>query len=212
MGVEINGREAADMRMLCDMLVRWNRKINLTAIKAEDEIITKHLADSLSLINPLRRLLGPGEHNIIDVGTGAGFPGLVLWIMGAGNITLLDSVGKRFAFIEEFIGAVGASGGRGVSLVQMRAEQAGKTPMHSGAYDAAVARAVAELKTLCGYCLDLVRKGGYLFAMKGPKAEAELSEAKKEMGARGAYLSEIIDVNLRGGINHKIIAIKKDDL
>ena len=173
-----------------NLLLEWNEKINLTAIKNPDEIVVKHFIDSLSLL----KIIHPKENEcLIDVGTGAGFPGMVIKILRPDlNVTLLDGHAKRFIFLEDLQSKIGIK----TENLHMRAELAAKDKKYREAFDYATARAVARLNTLSEYCLPFVKKGGKFIAMKGPGAEEELLDAKKSISILGGEEPTLINEEL----------------
>ena len=173
-----------------NLLLEWNEKINLTAIKNPDEIVVKHFIDSLSLL----KIIHPKENEcLIDVGTGAGFPGMVIKILRPDlNVTLLDGHAKRFIFLEDLQSKIGIK----TENLHMRAELAAKDKKYREAFDYATARAVARLNTLSEYCLPFVKKGGKFIAMKGPGAEEELFDAKKAISILGGEEPTLIKEEL----------------
>jgi 16S rRNA (guanine527-N7)-methyltransferase len=174
-------------------LIEWNSKFNLTAVRDPASILTKHFLDSFSCTlawgsQPPRRL--------IDVGTGAGFPGIPLRILYPGlKLTLVESVGKKAMFCEHIVRLLGLDG---VEVIKGRAEDVGCAPEHRERYDWAVARAVANLPVLCEYLLPLVRIGGTALAMKGESGPAEAQSAEKAMKMLGGKLKQVIPVDLPG--------------
>ena len=174
-------------------LLDWNQKFNLTAIRDVESIRTKHFLDSFSCVlawgaNPPRRL--------VDVGTGAGFPGLPLKILyPAMQLTLIESIGKKVKFCEHIIRTLGLSQ---VEVLRGRAEEIGQTREHREKYDWGVARAVANLSVLCEYLLPLTKIGGKMIAQKGETATAEAESAKGVMKLLGGQLEQVMRVNLPG--------------
>jgi len=165
--------------------------MNLTAIEEDQEIIVKHFLDSLTALNALK--LEDGMR-LIDVGTGAGFPGVPLKICYPKiQLTLLDSLNKRINFLQELCQLLGLEK---VEFIHGRAEDYGKNPEYRESFDYVVSRAVAELGILGEYCLPLVRKGGYFLALKGPLAEEELEKGKKALQILGGKVEEIISLHL----------------
>ena len=186
-------------RLLCD----WNEKINLTAITAPEEIVIKHFADSLSL---LQTASFPQNAAVIDVGTGAGFPGLALKIARPDlRVTLLDSTKKKLAVLEEISGALGLS----VELLHLRAEEAGRQPEYREQFDVAAARAVANLRELAEYCLPFVRVGGRFLAMKSARTDAELDEAKAAIRLLGGKTKAVHTVELSEAGERTVVEIEK---
>ncbi len=160
------------------LLVEWNEKMNLTAITDPVGIAVKHFADSLTVAP----LLPSGAFSLIDVGTGAGFPGVPLALLREDcRLTLLDSLNKRLAFLETVCRALDLP----VTLIHARAEEGGRKPELREQFDVATARAVAALPTLCEYCLPFVRVGGKFLALKGPDGDREQQAAGKAVATLG---------------------------
>lgn len=182
------------------LLVQKNEVMNLTAITEPREVATLHLLDSLSLL-PLAPLHGK---KIIDVGTGAGFPGLPLKIvLPESEVTLLDSLNKRVDFLRESCRALGLSG---VVCVHARAEEYG----HREEFDYAVSRAVASLPVLCELCLPFVKVGGAFLAMKSSHTEEEINEAKTAISLLGGKIIEVVDYTIpTTQIVHRVVCIEK---
>jgi 16S rRNA (guanine527-N7)-methyltransferase len=174
-------------------LIEWNSKFNLTAIRDVESIRTKHFLDSFSCVlawktNPPNRL--------IDVGTGAGFPGIPLKIIYPNmKLTLAESVGKKAKFCEHIVRVLGLEH---VEVIQARAEDLGQDANHREKYDWAVARAVANLNVLSEYLLPFVRVGGTMLAQKGESGPAEAHSAEQAMKILGGKLKQLIPVNLPG--------------
>lgn len=186
-----------------DMLVEWNEKINLTAITDPEGIVIKHFLDSALL---LKHVEIPENAKVIDVGTGAGFPGVVLKIFRPDiDLTLLDGLNKRLVFLNEVLSALELS----ARTVHMRAEEAGKAAAHREKYDLVTARAVARLNTLSEYCLPLCKVGGIFCSMKGPSAKEELAEAKRAMSILGGDKGEIKKETLTGEEERSFVITKK---
>ena len=186
-----------------DMLCEWNEKINLTAITDPEGIVVKHFLDCALL---LKQINIPENAKVVDVGTGAGFPGVVLKIFRPDiELTLLDGLNKRLVFLNEVLNALDLS----ARTVHMRAEEAGKAAAHREKYDLVTARAVARLNTLYEYCLPLCKIGGVFCSMKGPSAAEELSEAKKAAGILGGGKAEIKTETLTGEETRSFVITKK---
>ena len=144
-------------------LIEWNEKINLTAITDEEEIIEKHFIDSLTILKYIK-----DGYTIIDVGTGAGFPGLPIAISSRAEVTLLDSLNKRVNFLNSISTELGLNN---VNSIHGRAEEMGANQKYREKYDVAVSRAVAPMNVLVEYLLPFVKTGGICICMKGPKAD-----------------------------------------
>ena len=183
-------------------LLEWNQKFNLTAIRDVESIRTKHFLDSYSCVlawkaNPPNRL--------IDVGTGAGFPGIPLKIIyPTMHVTLVESVGKKAMFCQHVVKTLGLEN---VEVIQARAEDLGQNPAHRESYDWAVARAVANLNILSEYLLPLVKLGGTMLAQKGETGPAEAQSAEKAMKILGGKLKQLIPVNLPGVADDRYLVL-----
>ncbi len=182
-------------------LIEWNNKINLTAIIEPEEIIKKHFIDCLSIIKYIK-----DDNKIIDVGTGAGFPGIPIKIANKSlNITLLDSLNKRISFLNEIITKLKLSN---IETVHARAEEYAANGKREK-YDIAVSRAVANLPTLLEYLMPYVKVNGICICMKGPKAQAELEESKKAIEILGGRLEKIENIKIDENMDRNIIIIRK---
>jgi len=174
-------------------LLRWNQHTNLTAIREPDQVITKHFLDSLSVLTATGCLNG---QRVADVGSGAGFPGLVLKIAcPAMRLTLIESVGKKADFCRHIVQTLDLPE---VTVLAERAETAGHMADHREAYDWAMARAVARLPILAEYLLPLVKPGGGMLAQKGETAAAEAEDAAHALQILGGKLENILPVELPG--------------
>jgi 16S rRNA (guanine527-N7)-methyltransferase len=183
-------------------LVEWNARFNLTAIRDPQEIRIKHFLDSLSCLLAMRDT--PVER-LIDIGTGAGFPGLPLKIIFPKmRLTLADSVGKKAAFCRHVVKALDM---QGVEVVQERAEVLGQSAEHRESYDWAVARAVAILPVLAEYLLPLVRVGGGMLAMKGESGPAEAQTAEHALRVLGGHLRQLLPVTLPGVVEERYLVV-----
>ena len=186
-----------------ELLLEWNEKINLTAITDENDIVLKHFVDSLTI----KKYISENE-KIIDIGTGAGFPGIPLAIMNKYNeITLMDSLNKRIVFLNDVIDKLKLNN---VKAIHSRAEELARNKNHREKYDVAVSRAVANLSTLVEYMLPFVRIGGKCICMKGPNIEEELKNAKKAIKELGGEVIKIENFKLPESDNERnIVIIKK---
>jgi 16S rRNA (guanine527-N7)-methyltransferase len=188
-----------------DMVKDWNEKINLTAITEDSEIIRKHFIDSIKALKftPLKN-----AKRIIDVGTGAGFPGIPLKIVNPEmEVILLDSLNKRVNFLNEVIKTLEL---KGITAVHGRAEDFARENSYREKFDAAVSRAVANMAVLSELCLPYVKVNGYFIALKGPAVEEEIREGTKAVTTLGGKLEEIMKVNVEGtDLNHNLVVVKK---
>lgn len=188
-----------------EMLIDWNSRINLTAITDETEVAYKHFLDCIGIFDC--GVIGDGA-KVIDVGTGAGFPGIPMKIVKpALRLTLLDSLNKRINFLGEVVSELGLGD---IECVHARAEDAARQKELREGFDACVSRAVANLSTLSELCLPFVRVGGYFVAMKGPKADEEISAAKKAVRLLGGEMERIVSYKTQGfDFDHNMVVIKK---
>lgn len=183
-------------------LLEWNQKFNLTAIRDVESIRTKHFLDSFSCVQAWK---ANPPHRLVDVGTGAGFPGIPLKILyPAMQLTLVESVGKKAMFCQHIVSKLGLEG---VNVVHSRAEDLGRKKEHRESYDWAVARAVANLNVLSEYLLPLVKIGGIALAQKGESAPAEAQSAEKAMKLLGGKLKQLIPVNLPGVADDRYLVL-----
>lgn len=187
------------------LLIEWNNKINLTAITEETEVAYKHFIDCISVFNC--GIIAP-DSKVIDIGTGAGFPGLPMKIYDKTlDMTLLDSLNKRINFLNEVVSETGLTQ---VTTLHGRAEDYGADKTYREKYDIAVSRAVANLATLSELCLPFVKVGGYFIAMKGPKAGEEIENAQKAIKLLGGKLEKVLNYNISDtDLDHNIVIIKK---
>ncbi|NLV35357.1 MAG: 16S rRNA (guanine(527)-N(7))-methyltransferase RsmG [Clostridiaceae bacterium] len=202
LGVRLDDSKASSLLAYKDILLEWNEKMNLTAIEEEREFIIKHFIDSLSILPFIGKV-----HSLIDVGTGAGFPGIPIKIAQPSlEIVLLDSLEKRVGFLRTVISELKLDG---ITALHLRAEDAGMAPVHREKYDAAVARAVASLPVLLEYCLPLVKADGIFIAMKGSSAE-EIAASKKALEILGGKIEEVKEFTLPASdINRSIVIVRK---
>lgn len=195
-GIEPSDLTVSRLRKYYEMVIEKNKVMNLTAITDEKEFIYKHFVDSLSLLTVPGICDRGGSIRMIDVGTGAGFPGLVLKIARPEiDMTLFDSLQKRLSFLDEIIKELDLSG---VCTLHGRAEDLGHDKKHRGAYDIVTARAVANLSTLSEYCLPLVKKGGVFAAYKSAGAADELKAAGSAIAVLGGKAADIREFTLPG--------------
>lgn len=186
------------------LLVEWNEKMNLTAITEHNEVVIKHFADSLFGLKFIKDL-----SSVIDVGTGAGFPGLPLKIARPDiKLTLLDSLNKRLNFLTEVKNQLGLTD---VTCVHSRAEDGGKSssPLRES-FDVATSRAVANLSVLCEYCLPYLKRGGIFLAYKGSDIDEELLNAQNAIETLGGEVTGVYQYNIPDtDINHSVVVITK---
>jgi 16S rRNA (guanine527-N7)-methyltransferase len=200
--VHLTGRAVLALSTYEKELMSWNQKFNLTAIRDVEGIRTKHFLDSFSCVlawkaNPPTRL--------IDVGTGAGFPGIPLKILYPSmQVTLVESVGKKAMFCQHIVELLKLDG---VDVVNSRAETVGQDARHREKYDWAVARAVANLNVLSEYLLPLVKVGGTMLAQKGESGPAEAQSAEKAIKLLGGKLEQVIPLNLPGVVEDRYLVL-----
>ena len=193
-----------------DILIEWNSFINLTAITEFNDVLNKHFIDSLSLIKAIPNLKEK-NYSVIDVGTGAGFPGIPLKIVFPDlKITLLDSLNKRVQFLNEVINVLDL---KDIVAVHGRAENFARQKDKREAYDLCVSRAVANLSTLSEYCLPFVKKDGLFISYKSERVKEEYEKAKLAIKILGGKLINQIDFFLPDSdIYRNLVVIKKEKL
>jgi len=203
LGVTLTDTQLSQFEAYMEMLLEWREKFNLTAISDPREIILKHFADSLSLVPHMGK-----DDNVIDIGTGAGFPGIPLKIaMPDIRVTLLDALNKRVGFLNAVIETLGLTG---IHAVHTRAEDAARKAQYREAYDVSVARAVASLPTLAEYALPFARVGGRFIAMKGPSVADELSVSQQAISTLGGEYSSTVSVKIPfEDITHSLVIVNK---
>lgn len=202
-GVELNEKAISRFETYTEMLIDWNKKINLTAIVNPNEIEIKHFYDSLlayTCLNPQKPL------NLIDIGTGAGFPGIPMKIVNPHlKLTLLDSLNKRLLFLKELLQKLELD----AEILHLRAEEGARQKNLRENFDIAISRAVAPLNVLSEYCLGYVKENGFFIAMKGPSAFEEIENANKAIELMGGKIEEVKELNLPNDSKRIIIKIKK---
>ena len=203
-GVSIDKTAAERLNLYGNLLLEWNGKMNLTAITEPHKVLYKHFYDCILFF---KHIEVKQNAFLIDVGTGAGFPGTVLKIVRPDiDVTLLDSLNKRLVFLNEVIDKLGLEK---IRTVHMRAEDAGKSKDHREKYDIACARAVASMPVLMEYCVPFVKKGGLFAAMKGPSAEEEVSLSLNAARLLGTEKPNIICETLTGNEQRAFVTAKK---
>ena len=190
-GISLSDTQMAQYNRYFELLVEWNEKINLTAITEPKEVAIKHIIDSITAYD--EKLFKDGT-TVIDVVTGAGFPGLPLKIFCPKiKLTLMDSLNKRIKFLQTVVEELGL---KDVDCVHARAEEGARNKKYRESFDIAVSRAVARLPILCEYCLPFVKKGGHFIALKGMQYNDEAEEAAKAIKVMGGSKTEIRPVKL----------------
>jgi len=203
-GIVLNDKKQNALNQYGNLLLEWNEKINLTAITEPEAVLYKHFYDCILFLKHCPVKEGA---KLIDVGTGAGFPGMVLKIVRPDlDVTLLDSLNKRLIFLNEVIAELGLSG---IKTVHMRAEEAGKSKAHREKYDVSTARAVASLPVLLEYCTPLVKKDGIFVGMKGPSAKEEAEVCLNAQKVLALSQPEIICETLTGNEQRAFVLYKK---
>ena len=205
LGVELSEHQVKQFLKYYELLVEWNEFMNLTAITDYDEVMKKHFVDSLSLIKTydIKKSI-----RLIDVGTGAGFPGLALKIAYPNfKVTLLDSLNKRIKFLDEVIMQLGLTD---IETVHGRAEDFAKPDKLREKFDVVVSRAVANLTSLSEYCLPYVKVGGEFISYKSEKMSEEMENAKKAISVLGGKFDRSTEFNLpESDIYRNLVVIKK---
>ncbi|MHB1417671.1 MAG: 16S rRNA (guanine(527)-N(7))-methyltransferase RsmG [Chloroflexota bacterium] len=201
LGLDLTESQLAAFSVCYRELVDWNQRVNLTAVTDYEEVQTRHFLDSLTCLLAMapRRSDGRLEADAvvgraIDVGAGAGFPGVPLKIVCPRlRLTLLESVGKKARFLEHLAATLDLTG---VEVIAARAEDLARTPVHRESYDFAIARALAPLPVLAEYCLPFLRQGGLLIALKKGDISREITEARAAIRVLGARRREPLPVSL----------------
>ncbi|MEG2174897.1 MAG: 16S rRNA (guanine(527)-N(7))-methyltransferase RsmG [Oscillospiraceae bacterium] len=203
-GLVLDEKQIAKFDTYGSFMLEYNENVNLTAITDPDEIVIKHFIDSIA---PAGLITLKQRASLIDVGTGAGFPGIPLEIMRPDlRVTLLDSLQKRL----DFLASLSEQLGQENRLVHARAEQAGANDGLRGHFDYATSRAVAQMATLCEYCLPLVRVGGAMLALKGPDCAGEVAAAATAIRLLGGGVPRLIEYALPRGDGRTLVVISKE--
>jgi len=202
LGLHLTRSQLSALSLYERELVDWNTRFNLTAIRDPQEIHIKHFLDSLTCLMAIRE--SPIEQ-LVDIGTGAGFPGIPIRIIYPKmRLTMVESVGKKAEFCRHVVNILEL---QGVEVVQERAETLGQNPSYRERFDWAVARAVAILPVLAEYLLPLVRVGGSMLAMKGESGPAEAHSAERAMRVLGGHLRQLIPVTLPGVAEERYLVV-----
>ena len=192
-GIPLTAEQIGQFSVYHEMLLDWNTRMNLTALTAPEDVAVKHIIDSLTAYDAA---LFDGARTLIDVGTGAGLPGIPLAVYAPHlTVTLLDALNKRVRFLTEVTASMGL---QNVRCIHARAEEAARTPEHRAAYDIVVSRAVARLPILLEYTLPFVRVGGTLLALKGRAYAEEQKEARRAAEVLGGGRITARPVHLPG--------------
>lgn len=205
LNIDFNNDQANKFEIYKKLIQEWNENINLTAITEDNEMAIKHFIDSASCFKSGKL---SGEISMIDVGTGAGFPGIPLKIINENiKLTLLDSLNKRINFLQIVAEDLELDG---IEFCHGRAEDFGQDSEYREKFDVCVSRAVANLAVLCEYCLPFIKVGGYFIAQKGPKKDEELEVANKAIEILGGEIESVLEVKIPfSDITHSIVLIKK---
>lgn len=203
LNIELTKQQSEQFYKYTTMLLDWNTRINLTSITEIQDVITKHFIDSLTILKYIKE-----EDKVIDVGTGAGFPGLPIKIVKPKiEVTLLDSLNKRVKFLNETIKEIET---KNITTIHLRAEDAGRLQEHREQYNVVVSRAVAPMNTLLEYMMPFAKVNGICICMKGSKADEEINKSNKAISKLGGKIEKIETFQLPGtDINRTIIIVKK---
>lgn len=200
-GIKLPDEQLNEFYEYMQLLLEWNEKMNLTAITDPEEVIKKHFVDSITIKKYIKE-----ENRLIDVGTGAGFPGIPLKIVDKSiKLTLLDSLNKRINFLNEIIEKLNL---KEVNTIHSRAEEYAKNKVRES-YDVAVSRAVADLPILLEYLMPYVKLNGICICMKGPKAQEELERSKKAINILGGKLEKVEKITIDEEMERNLIIIRK---
>ena len=200
--LHLSMRQVNALRVFESELIEWNQKFNLTAIRDKAGIRTKHFLDSFSCVSAWG---STPPTKLIDIGTGAGFPGIPIKIIYPNTqVTLVESVRKKAGFCQHIIDRLGLEG---IRVINARAEDLGQSPEHREAYDWGIARAVANMRVLSEYLLPLVQVGGVMLAQKGESGPAEAHAAEKAINLLGGKVRQLLPVILPGVVEERHLVI-----
>ena len=204
--IELNDTQLMQLEKYYEMLVEKNKVMNLTAITEYEDVLKKHFLDSLALSQLMP--ISDKKYKLLDMGTGAGFPGIPLKIVFPDlEVTLMDSLNKRIVFLQEVISEIGLTG---ITAIHGRAEEAALKPEYREKFDFCVSRAVARLVSLSEFCIPFVKQGGYFIPYKSGEIKEELQEAKFAIRELGAEVKKVQEYTLpNSDINRTLIQIEK---
>ncbi|MBL4938404.1 16S rRNA (guanine(527)-N(7))-methyltransferase RsmG [Clostridium sp. YIM B02515] len=204
-GLEFDEDKYNKLMQYKDLVIEWNEKINLTAITEEEEFIKKHFIDSIKVFRSSEL---KNSKKIIDIGTGAGFPGIPIKIINPDiEVVLLDSLNKRVNFLNEVINKLQL---KGVTAIHGRAEDFAREKKYREAFDTAVSRAVANMAVLSELCIPYVKVNGHFIALKGPAVDEEIKEGLKAVTTLGGVVEKVIEVEVENtDLNHNLVVVKK---
>lgn len=203
LGITLTDEQISRFDTLSELLVEQNKTMNLTAITDPDGIAVKHFADSISVLTAAEI---PNGARVLDVGTGAGFPGIPLLIMRPDlDLTMIDSTAKKLKYVENTVNELGLI----AATLHTRAEEAGQSKEYREKFDFVCSRAVAALNVLCEYCLPFVKQNGLFIAMKGAKAQEEIDGAKAAIKLLGGKIIAEKSFSLSDGGERTLVVIKK---
>jgi len=203
LGLALTNEQKSALDLYEQELLEWNQRISLTAIRDQQGVRIKHFLDSLTVLLAWDKQAPP--QTVVDIGTGAGFPGIILKLVWPqARVTLVESVHKKADFCRHMVSSLGLEG---VTVLTERAEVVGQAAEHRHQYDLAVARAVARMPILMEYLLPLVRRDGVVLAMKGETAPAETQDASHAIHILGGKIHKLVKVELPGVVEERFIVV-----
>lgn len=204
-GLELTKEQYEQFMKYKDLIQEWNKKVNLTSIKEDEEIVKKHFIDSIKIFK-FEEV--KNAKRIIDIGTGGGFPGIPMKIVNPDcEMVLLDSLNKRINFLNIVINDLGL---KNISTIHGRAEDFAVKPEYREKFDIVVSRAVANMTVLSEFCLPYVNLGKHFVALKGPSVDEELNESKRALSILGGEVEKLIPVKIEDSdLEHNLVVIKK---